>query len=268
MQRRWTHTLPLLAALGLAACTQNPLGPVPGNAPIANSQPGVTGLFGVKVTQGPSVLYAPQTQLAGAKSNAAFNPSCDPTKFGGGQIIYSCGGNSGVYDGANTLHSGSTYIANPLVLSPGIGGPAGDFQASWFQRWSGLRGPNPSSDYNSMKLLIRPGGGPIDLSCYRGFSFYARGNGNFGVQLVATGVKTQDGPGPYLDWNFYESVFGPQLSPGSWKQFIINFSDLQQLYGASVDLNAVIASATALQFTQESPFAARFTLDVDDVQFY
>jgi hypothetical protein len=117
---------------------------------------------------------------------------------------------------------------------------------------------------------LLPGTGSfVDLSCYRGFMFYARGNGNFGVQFAATGKKTGQA-GPYTDYNYYEYVFGPQMSPTSWKQFVVNFDDpnFAQLYGASVDKALVIQKATGLQFIQETPYTQNFKLDLDYIRFF
>jgi hypothetical protein len=267
--------LALLGGLSMSGCTSNPMGTAPGPSPLATATAGVTGYFGVTEVMNNSVLYSPTT-AGSVLTNPTFQPGCALAPGGtGGTISYSFGGNSGVY--ISTAPGILQFFGQPGVVSPnlnvmlgtpGIGGPMGDFKNDYYLIWRGHQGPNASTDYNSLVINFAAGTyTTFNLSCSRGFMFYARGNGNFGVQLGATGAKTT-GYGPYTDYNYYEYDFGSQLSPTEWKQFVVNFSDMQQMYGQAVDLQGVLKNAFGLGFLQETPYVQTYELDVDYIRFF
>jgi hypothetical protein len=256
-----------LAGLWLAGCVKND--------PLAPSTSSTTAYNGVAEPITSDVLFC-ATSASTTTSLATFNPVCasHPASTGG-VIQYSWGGTSYVID---STHPGGTapgggaglQSVNLLLLTPGIGGPLGNFQNSYYLSFQGYKGPNASTDYNSLIVNFLQGvSTPLDLTCYHGFMFYARGNGKFGVQLAATGVKTGQA-GPYTDYNYYEYVFGDQMSTTTWKQFVVNFTDplFIQQYGTVVNLHAVIQNATGLQFIQETPYTPYFQLDLDYIRFF
>jgi hypothetical protein len=273
MKRRAAIVVALLGVLALGACTQNPLSTGPSGNPMAPLVTGQTGYFGVAEVLNANVVYSPPNN-ATTTTYAMFHPSCsaaDATAFGGGLVQYSWGGTSQVMTSVSApglaAQGGIASIqSSSLILrTPGIGGLNGDFQNDYYVHFEGYKGPNASTDFCSLVVNLFPGANTFaDLSCYRGFIFYARGNARFGVQLSAPKCASC----PYKDYNFYEYIFGDQLSQSSWKEFVVNFTDMQQQYGASVDFNGVVKEVTALQFIQETPYTQNFKLDVDYIRFF
>lgn len=259
----WQSSLGLagLAGLTLLACAKNPLGSSAGSGPVNNG----TSYMGVAEVVTADVLFSP-------------NSSTEITAKSGAAIKYSWGGASKVdIPGFGSMGAGAPFTcpasAQSTVLdlrSPGIGGPDGTFNPAtdYYLHFSGFKGPSSACDYNSLYMALKPGAYvDVDLTKYRGFIFFARGTGNWGVQIEGHGLKTGQS-GPYADFNYYERVFGSELSPSTWKQITVNWADLQQLYGQHVDLQAALAKSTALQFVQEAPFTSNFTLELDYIRFF
>lgn len=260
----------LVAVLVISSCAKNPLDPYVGSLPLG---PG-TGYAGVSETLDNQVLFR-LTTASPVMDLLSFTP-CGLISSGQGSVSYSWGGASAVYlsspigvlQYANTVISGDPNTTKLITSSPGIGGPLGDFLNSYYLQFRGIHGSNSSSDYCSLVMNFQPGGAPVNLSCDHGFTFWAKGYGNFGVQLAATCTCSGQSSGAYKDFNFYEYDFGTNLSPNQWKQFQVNFTQMQQMYGLGTDLAGVIREATGIQFIQETPYVSPFELDVDYVRFF
>jgi hypothetical protein len=151
-----------------------------------------------------------------------------------------------------------------MIGSGGIGGPSDPFV-----RWQGVKGPDASQDYSSFTMYFA--GTQVNYNVqaqgYRGFIFFARGSGNFGVSLSA-GNPGDGYSGPYSGYNFYIKMFGNELDANSWRQITVLFSEMVQLYGTATDINSVLRQAWGLQFEQQPPLQAEFSLDVDYVRFF
>ena len=251
-------------ALALVAfgCSNNNNPSPLGMGPLTNG----TTYYYVNQASGPNVLFNP------------VGPAPAAATLWGGPIQYSYGGSSYVVTGTSggNYRRNSAAAGDPALVvesSPnvdinfqtgGVGGPT-----DYFVRWKGVKGPDASLDYSSMTLFFQGTTANVDISGYRGFTFYARGNGNFGVSIAA-GAPPSGQPGPYSGYNFYEYVFGPELKGDTvkWRQFSIEFSQMQQLFGQAVDINQVLRKSWGLQFQQEPPLTSSFQLDVDYVRFY
>ena len=253
-----------------AACAKNPLDPYVGGMPLS---PG-SGYAGVAEVINDQVLFAlssptPPTDLL------SFAP-CGLISSGTGSVSYSWGGASAVYlttppgilQYSNTVTSGDPNTTKLITASPGIGGPLGDFNNSYYLVFKGIHGTNSSTDYCSTVMNFQPGSAPVNLSCDHGFTFWAKGFGNFGVQLAATCTCSGQSSGAYKDFNFYEYDFGSSLSRNTWKQYQVNFTQMQQMYGLGTDMAPVLQQATGIQFIQESPYVSPFELDIDYVRFF
>lgn len=261
--KRWHLYLSLgagLAVMAMLACAKNPLGSSAGAGPTNNG----TTYNGVVEAAGPNVIFSP-----GSASELT-------TKWGG-VIDYSWGGASQVLIGGVLTGIGAPPVCpngtTSAVLdmrSPGIGGSDGKFNPStdYYIHFEGYKGPSAACDYNSLVVAFKAGTNvDVDLTQYHGFIFYARGTGNWGVQVSGLGVKTGQA-GPYSDFNYYERVFGTELSKTTWKQITVKWSDLQQLYGQAVDKTAALQKSVSLQFVQETPFTSNFTLDLDYIRLF
>jgi len=257
----------------------------------ATAPTGMTYLAQQEVT-GPNVFFRPVDFIT-----TSSLPVIAPTSpmFGGAAFAFSSGGASRVFSGATVGNPNGTsgngtavvYMGPKPQMCPtlncrdilnyrGAGGPNGDFSFDYFLRYRGHKGPDPSNDYNSLQMKFSATGATeYDLSGYQGFVLWARGTGNFSVNLVSR--KPGDfivpavpaGGFPYSGWNFYLRRFGSELNGNDdWKQVIVYFKDMIQEYGLAADLNTVIKRATGLQFDQQVPVSADFQLDLDYIYFF
>lgn len=253
-------------ALLAQSCAKNPL---------ASSAPGglnngTTYAYVNEALTG-DVLFAPQS---------ATDKTCRLPNFGG-PLVYSWGGaskvgiksSSGTPVFATVLPANATganfYGQTPpttdvLLYTGGVGGPL-----DYFVRWTGYKGPDASLDYSSFTMYFAGSQVSFDVKArgYRGFIFFARGTGNFGVSLSA-GNPGDGYAGPYNGYNFYIKMFGNELDANNWRQITVQFSEMQQLYGSAVDINDVLKAAWGLQFEQQPPLTPDFKLDVDYVRFF
>ena len=262
--------------IGTSCAKNDPMGSSPSGtaAPVASpcnsGNPALnngTIYAGLKETIDADTFFAPAPPLGINTLTPTF----------GGKIQYSWGHDSTVAKGSiapataiggttcQANASGSTQSTDLWYLTGGIGGVAKDPCTDYFVRYQGFKGTDASCDFSSITFFFKTVGADAeyDISRYRGFTFFARGSGNFGVSIAGnnTGV-------PYTGYNFFETVFGGGLSPTQWKQFTIVFSDMTQLYGQAADLNTVLHHAWGLQFNQEVPYTNPFTLDIDYIQFF
>jgi len=254
----------LIAVLGacLAGCQPtNPLG--------SSSAPSQSlNVAGVKeIDDGELILSPPSTVSTGG------------TRFAGITTAYGSGGASSISP-IHSLGASSCPGANCRGIGyedfRGVGGTNGDFYGDFFIRYMGVKGPDPSNDYSHMTINFSASGATErDLSNYKGIVFWARGHGNFSVNLVARkpgdGLSPANPPAgfPYADWNFYLKIFGNELAGDvEWKEIVVYFSDMVQMYGLAVDLQTVKAGAIGLQFDQQSPYTHDFKLDVDYVRLF
>jgi hypothetical protein len=166
-----------------------------------------------------------------------------------------------------TVGKSATLVSDAL----GVGGAAGDYKNDFYIRWQGHKvGANTSFDYANITFYFNSPTSPHmgnDISHYHGFSFYARGKGNFGVGLTA---GSAGGP-PYKDYNVFEVVFGDELiDENRWRQIVIYFPDMRQLYLGKgyVNINTVLANTSGIQFQQETPVTQNFVLDLDYIRFF
>lgn len=275
----------LIGALFSASCQPNPLG----LAPAVSSPAGITTLAVVE-TVVPGLVFMP---------NATFPPKTTAA-YGNANMVYSMGRYSSVRqgpssapnpDGTNFGGGGAAWYGGPtvLLLGPyawlcpsgtclntpkyrGIGGPNGDYSADYFVRWQGHKGTDASLDFSSVQMNFGPGDGvPKDVSNYRGVVFWARGHGNFAINLAAkNGLNTVTGSvQPYTGWNFYLRRFGNELNGDEdWKQIIVYFTDMVQEFGLAADKQLVLENISGLHFDQQSPYTQEFQLDIDYVQFF
>lgn len=288
MNRYFAHLS--LFALVLAGCGQNPLGsstnqtmPVLGFAAVSEVDDPVQ----------PGLLYSP-TWVSGTAGTRVLLFAAS-----GGNVSFSSGGVSNLYAGPSLPGSPNGtwgHGAAPLVLGPsswlcpsmncsgtpnyrGVGGAKGDFASDFFLRYQGHKGPDPSLDYSSVQMKFSTAGASeFDVRGFRGIVFWARGHGNFSVNLVAR--KPNDfispayptpplGVPPYSDWNFYMRRFGSELNGDEqWKEIVVYFDDMVQDYGLAVDIEKVKKAATGLQFDQQAPYTADFRLDLDYVRLF
>ena len=229
----------VLLFAGLAGCVNY-------SDPTKSGPPNPVAYQGVKEDISPAVLkdllYIADTPTS-TITNISFQPGCDGfvVTAAGGSIFYNLGGVSGVYDTGHTAApiyapNGLNFQDTQILLTastlnyPGVGGPNGDFSNCYFLQFKGRKGPNAATDYDGLDINLVAGNQvPADISCYRGFIFFARGNGNWGVQLITPKITA---------YNYYEDVFGSQLSASSGRN-LFNFSDMQQLFGQHVDLYPV-----------------------------
>lgn len=275
----------LVAAAFLSSCQPNPLGVAPPlSLPAGIATLGVVESSGTGVVLLPNATFPPKTTLGFGNANlvysmgrfssvkqgpsSALNP--DGTNFGGGGAAW--------YGGATVLLLGpytwlcptGTCINTPKYR--GVGGPNGNYTSDYFIRWNGYKGTDASLDFSSVQMNFGAGDGvPKDVSAYTGIVFWARGHGNFAINLAAkNGLNTVPGPvQPYTGWNFYLRRFGAELNGDEdWKQIIVYFSDMVQEYGLAADKQAVLENLSGLHFDQQSPYTSNFQLDIDYVQFF
>lgn len=257
----------LATALTMVGCTQpNPLGSVAGVAPPPLNYNGVAEIDDGELLFRPTNAGVPAPQVPKYSTGA-------PAQIG--NITWSSGLpnstiNTPVFFGS--ANCGGNCLGNAVFR--GVGGPLGNFNNDYFLRYAGIKGSNPSTDYSSIKINFSQGGTlERDLSDYLGIVFWARGTGNFAVNLV--GRKPGDGAGPmppdpaYSDWNFYLRRFGNELNGNEqWKEIVVYFSDMVQEYGLAVDIEKVKRKATGLQFDQQAPYTRNFQLDIDYVRLF
>lgn len=274
MKRSAFIFLALVGALFGGACAKNdPLGssnggPAPISAPCASIPlNNGTNYAGLRETINSDTLYAPSLPLG-------FNTMA-PTF--GGKIQYSWGFHSEVAKGSiapATVAGGTTCQANATgstqsmdLWQPlgGIGGVSGDPCTDYFLRYQGYKGTDASCDFSSTTFFFKTvaADAEYDISRYRGFTFFARGKGNFGVSVSGNNTGM-----PYSGYNFFTKMFGTELSETQWKQFTVVFTDMVQLYGQAADLKTVLKHAWGLQFNQEPPIITNFSLDIDYIQFF
>ena len=270
--------LPLLLGVLTSGCQVNPMAPTPA----AILPTGLTNIAQMEVG-GTNVFFSP--------TSIAPSPVCP--MFLTATFAYSSGGLSNVYskpgpaEGTQNHGTGIVYLGSSLcpgnncIATPnyrGVGGPKGDFNNDYFLRYRGHKGPDPTNDYNSLQLKFSPAGNvEHDMSNYQGFIFWARGHGNFSVDLAA---RMNGNPGdfiaptilsgaPYSGWNFYLKRFGKELNGDTeWKQISVRFSEMVQEYGLASDLPTVLRRMTGLQFDQQVPITADFQLDLDYIYFF
>jgi hypothetical protein len=250
-----------LGLICLNACQPNPLG----LAPVESSTVGVT-FAGVSETATTGLIFSPATASA--------------SLVGGGIISTSRGGASKVFSGPSSVAfpdgvfgTGSTALIIGSANCPGlncgtspkyrgIGGASANFSNDFFVRWAGFKGPSASDDWSSLQFNFP---GETDLRGYRGVVFWARGHGNFSVNLAASLAAG----GPYTGYNFYLRRFGNELNgDAEWKEIIVYFDQMVQEYGLAANLPTVLSRTTGLQFDQQSPYTANFQLDLDYVRFF
>jgi hypothetical protein len=283
-----TFMLVAIALLNAGCQRSGPLDPNGSQGRGATSsvlaQPGGLVAYGIIENQDSQTLFSPLTRA-------------DYLTKWGGIIEYQCGGTGGVYVNKNYksqmllanigreyVNSGS-YGFQPKNTSinimediiflrynlGGVGGLTGDPAIDPYLCWEGRKfGGNTSLDYANISVYFNAVRSPhpsLDLRKYKGFTFYAKGTGNFGVGLIA---GANGGP-PYMDYNVYEKMFSDQLAgPDKWRQIVVYFTDMQQMFLGKgyADLDAVLAEAVGLQFQQESPVTTDFRLDLDYIRFF
>jgi len=173
-------------------------------------------------------------------------------------------------------HNGGTYYSptygvTTTAVSDALGVGSTQAARDFYIRWEGHKvGANNSFDYANITMYFNSLRAPhsgLDMRKYQGFSFYARGKGNFGVGLNAGNA----GGLPYKDYNVFELVFGDQIiDENRWRQVVIYFQDMKQLYLGKgyVNINDVLANLSGIQFQQETPVTQDFVLDIDYVRFF
>lgn len=273
-----TLAVAIVGAMVLGGCQVNPMA----SAPVAIAPTGLTNIAQVEVP-GTNVFFRPTTRPP--------VPAC--AMFPSASFAYSYGlPKSTVYsnpspsfpEGTPGAGAGIVYLGSNLcpggncINTPnyrGVGGPNGDFTNDYFLRYRGHKGPDPSLDYNSLQLKFSASGATEhDMSGYQGFAFWARGHGNFSVNIVARmpidGIApTVIAGAPYSGWNFYLKRFGKELNGDTeWKQISVRFSEMVQEYGLASDLPTVVKRMTGLQFDQQVPVTADFQLDLDYIYFF
>jgi hypothetical protein len=284
--RTFSLVLGAVALAWLAACSPNPLAPVTGSdlqGPVSFGQAEIVGL-------GSDVLFSPTCHSGAACTSVrVLSPTNSPViNSSPGLVIFGQGGASKTFQGPSSPTAnvdgyqmfGAQFSRPPLILGPlawlcpsgscagtvkyrGAGGPTGDYSNDYFVRWRGFKGANASADYASMVMQFKSGGAAADISVYRGFTFWARGHGNFAVNI--DGAQ----PDPYSGYNLYLKRFGAELNGDEqWKQIIVYFSEMVQEYGQAADKPNVLKKAAGLQFDQQSPYTSNFQLDVDYVRFF
>lgn len=249
------------AALGLllTACQPSPLGLGP------TAQMPSMGYGGVQEINDGELIFSPQSTT----------PSPPIPRFITGGIAFGAGAPS-------TIQAKKYYgpvdcpglNCRDVPNSRGIGGPNGDFSNDYFYRYAGFKGPNPSTHYSNLKFNFTPNGGTgVDIRAYRGVVFWARGHGNFAVNLM--GRLPGDGIAPattnyaYSDYNFYLRRFGTELNGDvQWKEIVVYFTDMVQEFGLAMDLNTVLSKTTGLQFDQQLPYTPNFQLDLDYIRLF
>ncbi len=250
----------VLAAISVGACAKNPMGSSAGAAGLSNG----TSYAYVNQVLTNDVMFSP---------SGPADTSTRAPKFGG-PITYSWGGVSrteiAASGGVDVTSAGAVGLGfappttNILLKTGGIGGPA-----DYFVRWRGFKGGDASVDYSSFVMYFTGNQVNFNLKAtgYRGFTFFARGKGNFYVALSAGAIPSGQ-TGPYQAYNFYSKQFGNELDPNNWRQITVLFTELVQLYGAAVDLNNVLLQSWGLQFEQQPPLVSDFELDVDYIRFF
>jgi len=260
----------------LTACTQsNPLaspagGVQAGLAWNSSREMVVADLFFSPTSNSPNTLPpiggTAITMGMGGKSKARFGNAS--VTFPNGNLL----GGLGVHTSGNVLIVGPHTFAPFTTLCPsfncrdyaparGIGGVNGDFASDFFMRYTGYKGPSPAYDYSSVQMPFA--GAPRDMSAYRGIIFWARGEGNFAVNLNG------NQPDPYSGYNLYLKRFGNELAGrDEWKEIIVYFEEMVQEYGLAADKANVLKKVTGLQFDQQAPYTADFQLDLDYIRFF
>ncbi|GEM_PF-5695725 len=213
----------------------------------------------------PPVLSYAYTKTHGPNRYKALSGSYGPDPSNNFSYLRLYGHNA-----AGTYYSPSMGVTTaPVSDALGVGGTQAD--RDFYVRWEGHKvGANNSFDYANITFYfnsIRAPHSGLNLLDYHGFSFYARGKGNFGVGLNAGNA----GGLPYKDYNVFELVFGDQLIDETrWRQVVVYFQDMKQLYLGKgyVNINDVLANLSGIQFQQETPVTEDFVLDLDYIRFF
>jgi len=263
----------LALALLMGACGQNP---------VASSAPpgAITTVYDYppELTCVSGLFYAPQS----SGYYQTLNPDAQVLNCGltSGTVEYSYGGKWTVKQtslGTPVPAGIAGQTVNTIYTLPqGFSGGTNDYYVRWAgcfncpvwgQSLGGI--PNSSTDYDSFEVLMTTALGPgFDISNYKGFTFYARGTGDFAVNLVSGSTSTGQ-TGPYEGYNYYLYMFNNQLAGNQqWKQVTVYFSQMVQTYGTSTDINLVLQQFYGLIFNQQPPLNDNYQLDVDYIRFF
>jgi|GEM_PF-3061005 len=270
--RRWDFMgLGLTLTLLMCSCARNPMAPGTPSASTTNfSRPAepmnVSGLFFApqSVNGNQTLGFVPGSAASGAAYLDFGTNWIDYTTLGAPYNLAFFGPNVWLRNGVSgTNPAGDAFSSNP-----------NDYYLRFQGKFTGTGLPNPSLDYNELNIYYNNNSGPgVDVSRFRGFSFYVRGSGNFSVTLIS---GSQDGnpaaPGPYIQLNFYQDLFNSYLTgPTQWKQVSIYFSQMTQTYGLATNLQQVLQNFYGLQFIQTgspAPVIKNFTMDLDYIRFF
>jgi len=229
-------------------------------------------LFTTNVSHGPARFFAPSGSY-GPDSQGGFSYL---RLFGhypspGGTTYYSSAGTAFTPSVGTTVYYSPSLGVTTAAVADAMGVNGTQATKDFYIRWEGQKvGANNSFDYANITMYFNSLRAPhagMDMRHYQGFSFYARGKGNFGVGLTAGNA----GGLPYKDYNVYELVFGDQLiDENRWRQVVVYFQDMKQLYLGKgyVNINDVLANLSGIQFQQETPVTLDYVLDLDYIRFF
>jgi len=275
---------PALALAWLAlSCAKNPMAT---SAPSGSLTNGTQDYAPTEVigAAAKGLFFAPQSANPGSAegiwdpNNPAQVPQINAVygtaffEYGG---LWQVENGAGVYVPANP--SSSSWDQNsPLFKRPGFSGAPSDWYAHWAGRFTGSGTPNPGTDYNQFSLVFSsaesasncPG---YNISNFTGVSFYVRGNGNFTVSLLA-GDTTTGQVAPFAPYNGYYAftyaISAYTNGSMSWSRVLIPFTSFATTNGGAASINAVLTRSFGLQFSQQSPNALVYWMDLDYVRFY